>query len=141
MCQSWWQKLKINTEFLRENKKPWFTFNFCHHDCHVSSLTQIWDNLKQDSSQWNNITKYTKFHNRVSVPRLYRHQLLTFKQQIPKFSLDILPYSIIFSNLWKLVLYYWKLWQKCNSHEKQYCYFLVIKTLPPMISVIKLPKL
>ena len=58
------------------------------------------------------------------------YQFFTFKQQIPKFSQDSLPYSIIFPNHWKLMVYCWKLWEKCNSHEKQYCYFLGVKSLP-----------
>ena len=58
------------------------------------------------------------------------YQFFTFKQQIPKFSQDSLPYSIIFPNHWKLMVYCCKLWEKCNSHEKQYCYFLGVKSIP-----------
>ena len=41
-----------------------------------------------------------------------------------------MSYSIIFSNFWKFKVNHCKLWEKWNSHEKQYCYFLGVKALP-----------
>ena len=104
------ENLNSSVIILSENKQSWFTFNYFHRDWQVSSLAYIWVNLKQHSSQWNNITKSTKLHNGVSVPGLYIHQLFTFKQQIPKFSQDILPYH--------------------NGYEKQHCHILGVTILP-----------
>ena len=104
------ENLNSSVIILSENKQSWFTFNYFHRDWQVSSLAHIWVNLKQHSSQWNNITKSTKLHNGVSMPGLYIHQLFTFKQQIPKFCQDILPYH--------------------NGYEKQHCHILGVTILP-----------
>ena len=40
------------------------------------------------------------------MPGQYIYHLFIFKQKIPKFSQDTLPYSITFPNLRKLMVYY-----------------------------------
>ena len=72
------------------------------------------NNLKQPPSHWDNIAKSTKLYNAFLMLRLYIYQLFTFKQQIPKFCKD----TLLFPNLWKFMVYFSKLWKKCNSHKK-----------------------
>ena len=57
----------------------------------------------------------------------YKFRLFTFKQQIPKFSKDALPYSVISLKPLKIEVIFMQTMKKCYSDEKQYCcYFLML---------------
>ena len=128
-----------------------------HHVQYQKKLmTQSWENLvtagrtdeQRDRQRWTREIlslhiqpNYGKIRTR-KTPYLDNSYAVTFTQHITKFSqISTLPYSAVFPNLRKLMTYCCKLWENCNSPERQYCYFLGVKELPWMTCIIKLTKL
>ena len=110
------ENLNSSVIILSENKQSWFTFNYFHHDWQVSSLAHIWVNLKQHSSQWNNITKSTKLHNRFQC---HDHTFISYYFQTTN-SQILSGYFALSQRLWKTALSHFRCYNttmKCVYHE------------------------